>query len=104
VAVAGVGVADGQLACVLLGLAHALGQRLAFRLGLYHGQLGVAIDQHIIGDVRLAASPAPFDAAFGDAVFAEDSTALNNAPARRLQGGVNQLGSGFGFVHDFFNA
>jgi hypothetical protein len=99
VPVGGVGVADGELARVILGLADALVQCLAFRLGLDHGQLSVAIDQHIIRDVRLAAPPVALDAACGDAVFAEDSTALNDAPACGFQGGVNQFSAGFGFVH-----
>ena len=48
-AVGGIGVADGQLPGVVLRLRHALGQRFIPRLGLDDRQLGVAIDQHIIG-------------------------------------------------------
>jgi hypothetical protein len=53
--VAGVGEADRQLAGVVLGLADALGQRLVPGLGFDHGQLGVAVFQHVVGDQRLAA-------------------------------------------------
>ena len=88
------------------------------RLGLDDGQLGVAIDQHVIGGERLAAPPVAFDAAQRDRIFAPDAAAFDHTPARRLQRGVDVLGSGFGFVHvrfyswpvkawcssDFFNA
>ena len=51
-AVGGIGEAHGHLARVVLGLRHAFGQRLVPRLGLVHGQLVVAIDQHVVGDER----------------------------------------------------
>ena len=54
-AVGGVGEAHGQLAGVVLGLADALGQLLVPGLGLDDRQLAVAIDQHVVGDERLAA-------------------------------------------------
>ena len=99
-AVGGVGEADGELAGVVLGLRHAFGQRFIPRLGLDDGELGVAIDQHVIGGERLAAPPVAFDAAERDRVFAPDAAAFDDAPARRLQRGIDMLGSGFGFVHD----
>ena len=98
-AVGGIGEADGQLAGVVLGLRHAFGQFFVPRLGLDDGQLGVAIVQHVIGGERLAASPVAFDAARRDRIFAPDAAALDHAPARRLQRGVDMFGSGFGFVH-----
>ena len=79
----------------------------------------IAIDQHVIGGERLAAPPVAFDAAQRDRILAPDAAAFDHAPARRLEGGVDVLGSGFGFVHarastvapvkawcssDFFNA
>ena len=98
-AVGGVGEADGELARVVLGLRHALGQRLIPRLGLDDGQLGVPIDQHVIGAERLAAPPLAFEPAERDRVLPPDPAALDHAPARRREGGVDVLGSGFGFVH-----
>ena len=94
-----IGVADRQLAGVVLGLRHALGQRFIPRLGLDDGELGVAILKHVIGGERLAASPVAFDAAERDRIFAPDAAAFDDAPARRFQGGIDMLGSGFGFVH-----
>ncbi len=99
VSIGGVGVADGEFGGVIFRLSHALGESLVLCFCLDDGELGVAINQHIICDVRLAASSATFDAACCDAVFAEDSAALDDAPSCGLQRGVNQLGSGFGFVH-----
>ena len=34
-----------------------------------------------------------------DRILAPDAAALDDAPARRLQRGIDVLGSGFGFVH-----
>ena len=100
-AVGGVGEADGQLAGIVLRLRHAFGQRLVPRLGLDHGQLVVAIDQHVVGGQRLAAPPVAFDAAQRDRILAADAAALDHAPARRLQRGIDVLGSGLGFVHGY---
>ncbi len=97
--VGGVGVADGELAGVIFGLADTLSQLLVLRLGLNHGELHVAIYQHIDGDIRLAAPTAPFDAASRDAVFAEDFATLDNAPTCRSERAVYQFGSGLSFVH-----
>ena len=47
-AVAGIGKTNRQLARVILGLAHALGQRLVPSLGLDYGQLGVAVLEHVV--------------------------------------------------------
>ena len=40
-----------------------------------------------------------FDAARRDRVLAPDAAALDHAPARRRERGVDVLGSGLGFVH-----
>ena len=98
-AVGGVGEAHGHLARVILGLAHTFRQRFVPRLGLVHGQLAVAIDQHVIGGERLAAFAVAFDAARRDGIFAQDFAAFHDAPARRFQCGINVLGAGLGFVH-----
>jgi hypothetical protein len=42
----------------------------------------------------------PLDAAGRDGKLAQDATAFDHAPTRRFQGGINQFGSGFGFVHE----
>ena len=97
-----VGVADRQLGCVIFGLPDALGEFFVPRLRLDNGELGIAIDQHIIRDVRLPSPPPTFDAAFGDAVLAQDFTSLHDTPPRRFQCGVDVFGSGFGFVHGWF--
>ena len=41
-----------------------------------------------------------FDAAGRDGILAPDAAALDDAPARRFQRGIDVLGSGFGFVHE----
>ena len=71
------------------------------RLGLDDGELGVAIDQHVVGGERLAAPAVAFDAAERDRILAPDAAALDDAPAGRLQRGIDVLGSGLGFVHDW---
>ena len=91
--------ADGELACVIFRLADTLGQLLVLRLGLNDGQLHVAINQHIVGDIRLAAPSTPFDAASCDAVFAEDFATLDDALTCCSERGIDQFGFGFGFVH-----
>ena len=54
---------------------------------------------NVICNQRFAAPSAPFDAARRNEILAPDAAARDDAPARRLQRGVNMLGSGFGFVH-----
>jgi hypothetical protein len=40
-----------------------------------------------------------FDATERNRVLATNAASVNNAPARRSEGGVDVFGSGFGFVH-----
>jgi len=71
-------------------------------LRLDHGQLGVAVDEHVVGDLGLcprALAAAALQTAQRDAVFAQDAAAFDHTPAGGLQGGVEVLGAGFGFVH-----
>ena len=98
-AVGGVGEAEAQLARVLLGLAHALGERSIPGLGLDHGQLGVVMLEDVVGLERLAAPPLPFEPAEGDLILPADAAALGHAPPRGLERGVDVLGSGLGLVH-----
>ena len=65
-AVGGIGVADRHLSGVVLGLRHAFGQFFVPCFSLDDGELGVAIDQNIIGGERLAAPPLAFEAARRD--------------------------------------
>ena len=97
--VGGVGEAHGELAGVVLGLAHALGQRAVEGLGLDDGEFGVAVFEDVVADERLAAPAAALDSAGGDRDLAPDPAAFHDAPARRRKGGVNALGAGLGFVH-----
>ena len=87
-----------ELLGVFLRLSHAFGIRQVPPLGLDHGQLVVAVGQHIIGDVLGGALACPLQPSEGDHLTAHPAR-LHHAPARRLQGGVDQLGAGFGLVH-----
>ena len=49
--------------------------------------------------VRLAAFAVALDAARRDGIFAEDFAALDDAPARPFQCGINVFGACLGFVH-----
>ena len=98
VAIGGIGEARLQLLGVFLRLSHAFGVRQVPPLGLDHGKLVVAVGQHIIGDVLGGAFAGPLQPSEGDD-FAAHPARLHHAPARRLQGGVDQLGAGFGLVH-----
>ena len=98
-AVGGVSEACLQLARIVLRLRDTFGQSLIPCLGLHHRQFGIAINQHIVGDQRLAVMAQALDPARCDEIFTQDAAALNHTPARRLQRGINVFGSGFGFVH-----
>ena len=98
-AVGGVGIADGELPGVALRLSDPFGQRFLPCLGLHHCQLVVAVHQDVVGYLRLGALPVAFDAAQRDVILAQDAAAFHHAPARFLEGRVNMLGSGFGFIH-----
>ena len=102
--VGGVGVANGQLSRVALGLRHPLGQRLAPGFGLDHRQLGVAVHQHIVGNVSPRSAASTLQATRRDAVLAQNAAAFHYAPACGCKGWVDVFGAGFGFVHllDFF--
>ena len=88
-----------QQARVILRLRHALGQRHIPRLGLDDGEPGVAVLQHIVGRQRLATLARTLDASQGDGKLAPDAAALNHVPTGCLEGGVDMLGAGFGFIY-----
>ena len=98
--IGGVGVADGQLARIVLCLRYPFRQFFIPCFGLNHREFVVAIDQHVIGGERLPAPPTSFETTERDGIFAEDFAALDDTPACDFQRGVNMLGSSFGFVHN----
>ena len=101
-AVGRVGEAHRELAGVIFRLPDALSEGFGDRLGFDGGELGVAKFENIVRLERLAASAAPLDAAGADEVFAPDAGAFDHAPACGGQRGVDEFGSGLGFVHDWF--
>lgn len=98
-AVGRVGKAHRQFARVILGLPDALRDFLRVGLGFHNGKLGVAVLEDVVRLERLSAPTASLDAAGSDGVLPPDAAAFDDSPARRLQSGVNQLGSRLGFVH-----
>ena len=101
-AVGGVGDGGLQFLRVLLGLTQAVGHAGGVGLGLNHGQLLAAVGQDVVGPLVFFA-PAVAGEAAGGQFLPLDPGALDGgrarAPAGGLEGGVDQLGSGFGFVH-----
>ena len=97
-AVGGKGETGLEAGCVALGLAHALGVREAAALGLNHGQFMAFVDEDVIGDLGFAAFVTAEDAARSNDL-PPDSAAFDFAPASLGQGRVDQLCSGFRFVH-----
>lgn len=98
-AVARVGEADIELFGVVFGLSQTGGQRRRIGFGFDNGQLGVAIDEDLVGNQRLGATSFAFDAAEGDLVFAKHPRAVDGAPASGGEGRVDQFRACFGFVH-----
>ena len=77
-----------------------LGQRLIPRLGLDHRELLVAVDEHVIrGSVACPPPAETLQPPQRDRMFSQNLRPLDNTPSRRLERGVDVLGSGFGFVH-----
>ena len=105
-AVGAVGVADGHLFRVVLGLRQTFGERLVPRFGLDDGELGIAVFEDVIRAERVAvpdiSGDTAFDATGRNPVVTPDAAAVGHAPSCRFQRGIDVLGSGFGFVHFFF--
>ncbi len=99
-AVGGVGVADVHFEGVVLSLGEAFGQLLIPRLGFDDGEFVIAIDEDVIGGEGTGAAAEAFQVAECDVVFAENAAAFDDPPASFAEGGVDELGSGFGFVHE----
>ncbi len=97
--IGGIREASADLVGIALRLGHAFGQRFVPGLGFDHGKLVIAIDEHVVGAQRLGAPTMPFHSSERDGVLAQNPAAFDHAPARRLERGINVLGSGFGFVH-----
>jgi hypothetical protein len=68
-------------------------------LGLDDGELGVAVDEDVIGGEGLTPAAVPFEPAEGDRVLAANAAAVDDAPAGGRRGGVDVVGPGFGFVY-----
>ena len=96
-AVGGIGEPRLQPLGIALGLAQAFGGGERLFLGLDHRQLLAAVNQHVIGNVLLAAPPAA-DQPPRRNHLAPHPAAVFHAPAGRAQGRVDQLGAGFGFI------
>ena len=96
--IGGVGEAGLQLAGILLGLPDALGIRQIPPLGLDHGQLVIAVGQHVVGNVLFRPLAGPLQPSKGDDL-APHPACFHDAPACRPQGRVNQLGASFSLVH-----
>jgi len=71
--------AHGQLGRIVLGLTQVLGVGLVPGLGLDHRQLGVPVDQHVVGDVGLRALPPALQPTRCDHL-APDPAAVDHAP------------------------
>jgi hypothetical protein len=98
-AVGGIGVTESEFPGVVLGLRHAFSKWVIPWLGLDDGEFVVAIDQYVIGGQCFATPPVAFDAAKGDGILARDAAAFDHTPTGSLKGGIDVLGSGFGFIH-----
>src|ERR1035438_6726292 len=98
-AVGGIGVTNGQLARVILRLPDAFGQFFFQRLGFANAEFGVSNFQDVIGGEWFAAFAVALDATGRNRILAPDAAALDDAPARRLQRGINMFGACLGFVH-----
>ena len=98
-AIGGISETNREFPRVVLGLGDTEGEGFGPGFGLDDGEFGVAVDEDVIGDGRLAAAAVAFEAAEGDGVFAADAAAFDHAPTGRREGGVDMLGAGFGFVH-----
>ena len=97
--IAGIGETNRHLGCIALGLPDTFCQFLIERFCLHNTQFGIAVNQNVVGNLGLPTPSVAFEATLRDVVLAQDATALDQAPTRRLKGGINMLGSGLGFVH-----
>ena len=87
-----------QAFSVALGLSQPFGYRQAAFLSLNHPKLLAAVDQHIIRDVLFRPLACSLQPAQGNHL-APHPAGIHHAPARSLQGGVDQLGSCFCLIH-----
>ena len=98
-AVGGVGEARLQLCGVDFSFAKSFGERRIALLGFDDAKRFAAIDQRVVGDVRLAAQPRAQQAALRDAHLAREPAILDHAPTRRPQRRIDQLGACLSLVH-----
>ncbi len=97
-AVGGVGEAGFELLGVVFGLADAFGDGGIALFGFDYGEFVAAIDEHVVGIFGVGAAAITDEATGGDD-FAANAATLDEAPASSAEGGVNEFGTGFGFVH-----
>ena len=76
-----IAVAYRQLGRITLGLRHAFGVRFVPGFGLNHRQLGVTVDQHVVGNLGLGAYAAALQPPLGDTKLAPHHAAFHHAPA-----------------------
>ena len=97
-AVGGIGEAGFELYGVFLGLTDAFGGMGIALFGFDNGEFVAAIDEHVVGIFRIGAATTADKATGGDD-FAANAATFDDAPASGAEGGVNEFGAGFGFVH-----
>ena len=98
VAVGRIGEADVERRGVVLGLSHALLVAHLVALGLDDSQLHIAVDEHVVGLLRLVLHGLTH-LTVGKVVFRRDIAVVHHAPASRLQLWVNLVKSCIAFVH-----
>jgi len=97
-AVGGVGKAGFELLGVFFGLADTFGNGGVALFGFDDGEFVAAIDEDVVGIFGVGAATIADEATGGDD-FAANAATLDNTPASGAEGGVNEFGAGFGFVH-----
>ena len=83
-------------------LSQAFGVGLAPGLGLDDRELGVAVDENVVGDLGLGArtvAAAALQATQRDPVLAQNPAAVDHTPASGFERRVDVFGAGLGFVH-----
>jgi hypothetical protein len=83
----------------LLGLTEALGDRRGVPFCLDDAEFVVPVDQHVVRDILLRPCAGALESTKRDPMFTADAATVDHAPARGLEGRVDEFGSGFGFIH-----
>jgi hypothetical protein len=96
--VGGVGEAGFEFFGVVFGLANTFGVGEVAFFGFDDGEFFAFVDEDIVGKFRCGTFAVAEEATGGDD-FAANPAVLNGAPASGFEGGVDEFGTGFGFVH-----